>query len=287
MANEGVIKFSHPVSGLATLTAQIRKPDDTLRDAQSAEALDDSTHDSLYSNAGAITIETGDSVIIDLVGTPAIGGGEYQPESSVSDKTGFSLSTAGVLAIWHQLTAAVVTASTMGKLVIDFLNATITSRATSAKQDTMETTLGLAATESNVNSKHSTTDGKIDFIQSDITLVKAETDLLDGMIIEDSAGNQFTVAALRNAPTAEMDADELAIEMKAITGLAVSGGTWTWEKIMRITTAWIAGNWRLKTTDANVQELMDAENGTTIILEQQLTRRPGAGNDYRNITVKI
>jgi len=43
-------------------------------------------------------------------------------------KTGYSLSTAGILAIWHQLTAAVVTASTMGKLVIDYLNAAVSSR---------------------------------------------------------------------------------------------------------------------------------------------------------------
>ncbi len=65
---------------------------------------------------------------------------------TVSDKTGFSLSTAGILAIWHQLTSAVVTASTMGKLLVDNINAAITSRATSAKQDTMETTLNAAST---------------------------------------------------------------------------------------------------------------------------------------------
>lgn len=44
-------------------------------------------------------------------------------------KTGYSLSTAGILAIWHQLTAAIVTASTIGKLIVDRLNATISSRA--------------------------------------------------------------------------------------------------------------------------------------------------------------
>lgn len=44
-------------------------------------------------------------------------------------KTGFSLSTAGILAIWHQLTAAIVTASTIGKLIVDFLNAAVSSRA--------------------------------------------------------------------------------------------------------------------------------------------------------------
>ena len=116
--------------------------------------------------------------------------------------------------------------------------------------------------------------------------IKVVTDLLDGMIIEDSAGNQFTIAALQNAPTAEMDADELAIAMKAITGIT-EGGTWTWEKIMKIMTAWTAGNWRVKATDSNTQELLDAEDGTTVILEQTLTRSPSAGNDYRKITVKI
>ena len=70
------------------------------------------------------------------------------PSVTVSDKTGFSLSTAGILAIWHQLTSAIVTAGTAGKLLVDNLNATVSSRATSAKQDTMETTLNAAATAS-------------------------------------------------------------------------------------------------------------------------------------------
>lgn len=49
------------------------------------------------------------------------------PSVTVSDKTGFSLSTAGVLAIWHQLSSAVVTAATMGKLVVDYLNASVSA----------------------------------------------------------------------------------------------------------------------------------------------------------------
>lgn len=52
-----------------------------------------------------------------------------QIDAIPTTKTGYSLSTAGILAIWHQLTAAIVTASTIGKLIIDFLNAAITSRA--------------------------------------------------------------------------------------------------------------------------------------------------------------
>jgi hypothetical protein len=39
--------------------------------------------------------------------------------ASVTDKTGFSLSTAGILAIWHQAVSAIVTAGTIGKLFVD------------------------------------------------------------------------------------------------------------------------------------------------------------------------
>ena len=91
----------------------------------------------------------------------------------VSDKTGFSLSVAGILAIWHQLTAAVVTASTMGKLVIDYLNAAVGTRATSEKQDTMETTLGTIPTVM-IGTDNAATETKQD--ATDVVL-KRQTDI--------------------------------------------------------------------------------------------------------------
>jgi hypothetical protein len=57
------------------------------------------------------------------------------PAVTVSDKTGFSLSTAGILAIWHQLTSAIVTAGTIGKLLVDNVNATISSRSSHSAAD--------------------------------------------------------------------------------------------------------------------------------------------------------
>ncbi len=79
MANEGVIKVVYPVSGLGTLTAKILKPDDTVRDAQSAVALDDTGHVNVYTNPGAITIVEGDS-IVPYVGGVNFGNGEtYRP----------------------------------------------------------------------------------------------------------------------------------------------------------------------------------------------------------------
>ncbi len=50
--------------------------------------------------------------------------------TTLTNKTGFSLSTAGILAIWDQLTSALTTASTIGKLLVDNINATISSRST-------------------------------------------------------------------------------------------------------------------------------------------------------------
>jgi hypothetical protein len=50
----------------------------------------------------------------------------------VGDKTGFSLSTAGVQAIWDALTSALTTVSSIGKLLVDNINATISSRLASA-----------------------------------------------------------------------------------------------------------------------------------------------------------
>lgn len=72
--------------------------------------------------AGTITIAT------NLTNAPTVGDftstmkaslNSATPTVTVSDKTGFSLSTAGILAIWHQLTSAIVTAATIGKLLID------------------------------------------------------------------------------------------------------------------------------------------------------------------------
>ena len=82
MANEGVLKFGFPEAGLGNMTAKIFKPDDTIRDSQSAVALDDSGHDKLYTNADAITIQTGDTVQV-FKGTDLVGPGtEFRPETA-------------------------------------------------------------------------------------------------------------------------------------------------------------------------------------------------------------
>ncbi len=54
----------------------------------------------------------------------------------VGDKTGFSLSTGGIQAIWDALTSVLTTASSIGKLLVDNVNATISSRMATYTQPT-------------------------------------------------------------------------------------------------------------------------------------------------------
>ena len=60
MANENVIKVKFHVSGLATFTAKVLKPDGTVRVA--SVALTDSGHLYSYQNAGTVDIQAGDQV---------------------------------------------------------------------------------------------------------------------------------------------------------------------------------------------------------------------------------
>jgi len=53
-------------------------------------------------------------------------------------KTGYALSSAGVQAIWDALTSALTTVSSIGKLLVDNINATISSRASQTSVDTVD-----------------------------------------------------------------------------------------------------------------------------------------------------
>lgn len=58
------------------------------------------------------------------------------PEVTVSDKTGFSLSSAGIQAIWDALTSALTTVGSIGKLLVTNLDAAISSRMATYTQPT-------------------------------------------------------------------------------------------------------------------------------------------------------
>ena len=147
MANEGVIKINFYQSGEENITCKILKPDDTVRDAQSAIALIDTDHDNLYSNAGAITIEAGDSVVPYWGAANLNAAFEYLPKASaitVADKTGYKLASDGadlvvasagdIEAIKNQTDLLPASPAPANEYDTE-LDATISSRATVVKQD--------------------------------------------------------------------------------------------------------------------------------------------------------
>ena len=85
---------------------------------------------------GTISPATAGSVRADAV-TGAVGsvtGGVTVTTNN--DKTGYSLSSAAVQAIWDALTSALTTVGSIGKLIVDNLNATISSRMATYTQPT-------------------------------------------------------------------------------------------------------------------------------------------------------
>jgi hypothetical protein len=83
------------------------------------------------------------------VATRTITGGTV---STVGDKTGYSLSTAGVAAIWDALLTGIATVGSIGKLIKDNLDTTISSRSTltaaqvNTEADTALADVGLTST---------------------------------------------------------------------------------------------------------------------------------------------
>ncbi len=95
MANEHVVRVGYPETG-ATVTCAIYIGSSLLiRDSQTVESLLEVTANStVYSNAGAVTIEAGDVVAFAVSGV-VFGYAEYQPSVAVADKTGFKLASDG------------------------------------------------------------------------------------------------------------------------------------------------------------------------------------------------
>lgn len=91
------------------------------------------------------TSQTGRDLGASVLLSPGTGTGQISLSSgavtagTVSDKTGYALSSGGVQAIWDALTSALSTASSIGKLLVDNINATISSRASQTSVDTVDT----------------------------------------------------------------------------------------------------------------------------------------------------
>lgn len=88
---------------------------DTLEDIRDKQTDIESKIDTVDSNVDAVLLDTGTSGVV---------------VATNNDKSGYSLSSAGIQAIWDALTSALTTANSIGKLLVDNIDATISSRST-------------------------------------------------------------------------------------------------------------------------------------------------------------
>lgn len=160
-------------------------------------------------------------------------------DGALTDKAGFSLSTAGILAIWNQLTAALSTASTIGKLLVDNINATISSRMA-------ETSI-------------STTGGKVDgVVLVDTTTLNSDMRGTDGV---DTA----TMRGTDGVDTATMRGTDGALTDKAGFSLSTAGILAIWNQLTAaLTTASTIGKLLVDNINATISSRSTATAVTDI-----------------------
>ena len=141
-----------------------------------------------------------------------------------NDKTGYALSAAGIQAVWDALTSALTTAGSIGKLLVDNINATISSRLASASYtaplDAAGTRTAVGLASANLDTQLSTivTDTGTDipatlatmagYIDTEVAAIKTKTDSLT-----------FTVAG-------QVDANIQYVNDTAVTGNGSPGTEW-------------------------------------------------------------
>lgn len=97
--------------------------------------------------------------------------------TNITAATGVVLSAAGVQAIWDALTSALTTVGSVGKLLVDNVNATISSRLASASYtaplDAAGTRTALGMASANLDTQLTAID---DYLDTEVAAIKAKTD---------------------------------------------------------------------------------------------------------------
>lgn len=188
---------------------------DAITDAKVAS---DVTIASVTGSVGSVTGNVGGNVA-----------GSVGSVTTVSDKTGYSLSSGGIQAIWDALTSALTTSGSVGKLIVDYLNASISSIA------------DLIGTPTAAD------------LATDIAALQADTDDIQTRIpaglnsgnitahVVSIANNAITAAAIA---TDAIDADSLAADAVTEIGTGISVSAPTVEDIdAQLTASHGDGSW--------------------------------------------
>jgi len=131
------------------------------------------------------------------------------------------------------------------------------------------------------------TEAKQDTIIAATSAIQTETDKLDNMIIVQSAGNEFTIKALENAPSGTGSTPAAFVAaLLAETGWT-AGGIMTIETLYKLMSAWIGGNWRDKSGSSTIKELLDADDGSTVIAEMTVSQTTPQKDDNNLMSITV
>lgn len=126
------------------------------------------------------------------------------------------------------------------------------------KSDTTVRESGIVCTETGVTGGYFATPAAI--VAGDLIIVDDGTDkVLQGIYRPD-------VTAVGGST---LTAQEVVDALMADTGFT-AGGTLTYADMLKVLAAWAAGNWRLKSGETTVYEILDIDDGTTVIMEFDL-----------------
>lgn len=139
---------------------------------------------------------------------------------ALTDKAGFSLSAAGIQAIWDALTAALTTASSIGKLLVDNINATVSSRASQTSLDTLDDLVDTEITDIRNRLPAALVSGRMDsstgaMAAGVVTAAAIATDAIDADAI---AANAIDASALAADAVTEIQAAVAAGAVASVTG---------------------------------------------------------------------
>jgi len=206
-------------------------------------------------------------------------------DSALTDKAGFSLSTPGILAIWHQALAAIVTASSIGKLIKDEITAvrmaTLTDWINGGRLDNI---LDARMAEASI----ATTGGAVDTVTTNTDMRGTDSAALASVCTEprlaelDAANLPTDVAA--NATPAEVLTQVNAALDTAIAELAQAAPSATPTLRTGLMLLYMALRNRLDVNTSGAPDVLNIYNNAgTVIAKKQLT---DDGSDYSEVEME-
>lgn len=186
-------------SNMADLTIEVQltdwDPNDAVRGGMTAlpnANAGDNGGLPLVDAAGAVRLQDGTGANQISLTSGAVTAG------TVNDKAGYALSTAGILAVWHQAVAQITTASTIGKLLVDEIKS---ARMAELDAGNLPSDLDAALADTNELQTDWANGGRLDLL---IDAIKAVTDVntywADLQLHVDAANSQdeYTVVWYKN-----------------------------------------------------------------------------------------